>query len=284
MPRVVITECPRDAMQGIRHFIPTEVKATYIQLLLDVGFDRLDAGSFVSPKAVPQMKDTAEVFTQLDTSLSATQLLAIVANVRGAEEAVACAAVEIVGFPFSVSETFQLRNTNSTIAGALDTVKEIVAICHVNGKIPLMYLSMGFGNPYGDPWSPAIVADYTDRLVAMGVRDIALADTVGTSTPERIARLYRYIDGTFPGISLGLHLHSTPIESRNKLIAALDAGCTRFDTALRGFGGCPLADDQLTGNIATETLLQLLYERGVETGLNEEAWAEALRYSNKVFG
>lgn len=283
MPRVSITECPRDAMQGIRRFIPTEVKATYIQLLLEAGFARLDFGSFVSPKAIPQMKDTAEVLTHLDTSLSTTQLLAIVANVRGAEEAVAFTEVEVVGFPFSVSETFQLRNTNSTIVQASDTVKEIVAICHVNGKVPLIYLSMGFGNPYGDPWSPAIVADYTDRLVAMGVRDIALADTVGTSTPESIARLYRYIDGTFPGLSLGLHLHSTPAESRDKLIAALDAGCTRFDTALRGFGGCPMADDQLTGNIATETLLQLLYERGMETGLNEEAWTEALRYSNEVF-
>jgi len=284
MSRVSITECPRDAMQGIRHFIPTEVKAAYLQLLLKVSFDRLDFGSFVSPKAIPQMKDTAEVLAHLDTSVSTTRLLAIVANVRGAEEAVAVAAVGIVGFPFSVSETFQQRNTNRTIAQSLDTVKEIVAICHVNGKIPLVYLSMGFGNPYGDPWSPAIVADYADRLVAMGVRDIALADTVGTSTPQGIARLYGYIDGTFPGISLGLHLHSTPAESRDKLIAALDAGCTHFDTALRGFGGCPMAEDQLTGNIATETLLQVLYERGMETGLNEEAWAEALRYSNKVFG
>ncbi len=283
MPRVSITECPRDAMQGIRHFIPTEVKTAYIQLLLKVGFDRLDAGSFVSPKVVPQMRDTADVLAHLDTAVSATQLLTIVANVRGAEEAVGLVDVGIVGFPFSVSETFQRRNTNRTIAEALDTVKEIVAICHVNGKIPLMYLSMGFGNPYGDPWNPAIVADYADRLVAMGVRDIALADTVGSSTPEGIARLYQYIDGTFPGISLGLHLHSTPAESRDKLVAALDAGCTRFDTALRGFGGCPMADDQLTGNIATETLLQLLYERGIETGLDEDAWAEALRYSNTVF-
>ncbi|MFC7526502.1 hydroxymethylglutaryl-CoA lyase [Parapedobacter sp. GCM10030251] len=283
MPHISITECPRDAMQGIRHFIATEVKAAYIQLLLNVGFDRLDFGSFVSPKAVPQMKDTAEVLKQLDRSVSATQLLAIVANVRGAEEAVSYADVDVVGFPFSVSETFQLRNTNHTIAQALEIVKEIVATCHVNGKVPLIYLSMGFGNPYGDPWSPAIVADYVDRLVAMGVRDFALADTVGTSTPEGIARLYQYIGGTFPGISLGLHLHSTPAEGRDKLIAALDAGCTRFDAALRGFGGCPMADDQLTGNIATETLLQLLYERGIETGLKEEAWAEALAYSNEVF-
>lgn len=283
MPHISITECPRDAMQGIRHFIPTEVKVAYLQLLLDVGFSRLDFGSFVSPKAVPQMKDTADVLKQLDRSVSATQLLAIVANVRGAEEAVSYPDVDIVGFPFSVSETFQLRNTNRTIAQALDTVKEIVATCHVNGKIPLIYLSMGFGNPYGDAWSPAIVAKYVDGLVAMGVRDFALADTVGTSTPEGVAQLYQYVGGIFPGISLGLHLHSTPAESRAKLTAALDAGCVRFDVALRGFGGCPMADDQLTGNIATEILLQLLYERGIETGLKEEAWAEALRYSNQVF-
>ncbi|GGC45143.1 hydroxymethylglutaryl-CoA lyase [Parapedobacter defluvii] len=283
MQRISITECPRDAMQGIRRFIPTEVKAAYIQLLLKVGFDRLDVGSFVSPRAIPQMKDTAEVLKRLDTSANATQLLAIVANVRGAEEAVTYTDVGVIGFPFSVSETFQLRNANSTLAQALDTVREIVAICHVNGKIPLVYLSMGFGNPYGDPWSPTIVVDYMDQLFKMGVRDFALADTVGTSTPEGIARLYRYVAGTFPGVALGLHLHSTPSESRNKLIAALDAGCTRFDTALRGFGGCPMAEDQLTGNIATEALLQLLYERGIDAGLDGDAWAEALRYSNEVF-
>lgn len=283
MQRISITECPRDAMQGIARFIPTEVKVAYIQLLLKVGFDRLDFGSFVSPQAIPQMKDTAEVLKQLDTSASTTELLTVVANVRGAEKAATYGEVGIVGYPFSVSETFQLRNANSTIARALDTVKEIVAICHVNGKVPLIYLSMGFGNPYGDPWSPTIVVEHIDRLVTMGVRDFALADTVGTATPESIAHVYRYVAGTFPGVALGLHLHSIPGESRDKLTAALDAGCTRFDTALRGFGGCPMAEDQLTGNIATETLLQLLYERGVATQLDGDAWAEALRYSNEVF-
>jgi len=284
MEKVSITECPRDAMQGIPRFIPTEVKATYLRLLQRVGFERLDFGSFVSPKAVPQLRDTPAVLDLLDESGGATQLLAIAANVRGAAEAVRYTKVDVVGFPFSVSETFQLRNANSTIAQALDTVREIVAICHVSGKIPLVYLSMGFGNPYGDAWSPAIVADYTAKLIALDVRHFALADTIGSSTPANIAALYTYITEAFPELELGLHLHSTPDSSRDKLIAALDAGCRRFDTALRGFGGCPMAEDKLTGNIATETLLQLLYEQGFETGLDMDAWAEALRYSKEVFG
>ncbi|MGK6349700.1 hydroxymethylglutaryl-CoA lyase [Parapedobacter sp. DT-150] len=283
MEHVSITECPRDAMQGIHRFIPTAVKATYLQLLLKVGFDRLDFGSFVSPKSIPQLRDTAEVLDQLDTSIGTTQLLAIVANVRGATTAVPSDKIAILGFPFSVSETFQQRNTNSSIKQALDTVKQLVALCHAKGKIPLIYLSMGFGNPYGDAWSPAIVADYAAELVALGVRHLALADTVGSSTPASIAALYTYIAETFPAVELGLHLHSTPDSSRDKLRAALDAGCTRFDTALRGIGGCPMADDKLTGNIATETLLQLLYERGVDTGLDMDAWTSAMLYSKAVF-
>ena len=284
MNKVSITECPRDAMQGIHGFIPTEVKARYLQLLLAVGFDRLDFGSFVSPKAIPQMRDTAEVLDVLDTSASATQLLAIVANVRGAEEAASREQVSVLGFPFSVSETFQLRNANSTITAALETVKRIVAICTEANKTPLVYLSMGFGNPYGDAWSPGIVADYTSKLVDAGVKHFALADTVGGSTPDTITDLYTYIKAGFPMVELGLHLHSTPDASRDKLTAALDAGCNRFDTALRGFGGCPMAEDKLTGNIATETLLQLLHERGVDTGLAMDAWAEAVQYSQQVFG
>ncbi|MFC3199259.1 hydroxymethylglutaryl-CoA lyase [Parapedobacter deserti] len=270
-------------MQGMPRFIPTEVKAAYLKLLLSVGFERLDFGSFVSPKAIPQMRDTIDVLNLVDAAASTSQLLAIVANVRGAEQATKFAQVGILGFPFSISETFQRRNTNSTIAQAIDTVKQIVAICHVNGKVPLIYLSMGFGNPYGDAWNPAIVADYTAQLLALGVRHFSLADTVGSSTPDGIATLYAYIHSAFPEIELGLHLHSTPNESRDKLSAALDAGCARFDTALRGLGGCPMAEDKLTGNIATETLLQLLYERGVDTGLDMDAWAEAMQYSREVF-
>jgi len=285
--KVSITECPRDAMQGMHRFIPTATKAAYIKLLLDVGFDRLDFGSFVSPKAIPQMRDTAAVLDLLDSVLaekvSKTGLLAIVANVRGAEEAVRHAHVEILGFPFSVSETFQRRNANSSVAQALDTVKQIVTICRANNRTPLVYLSMGFGNPYGDPWSATIVAEYTEKLVALGVRHFALADTVGSSTPDVIASLYPYLRSAFPSIELGLHLHSTPEAGREKLVAALDAGCTRFDTALRGFGGCPMAADKLTGNIATETLLQLLDERGIETGLDRDAWAAVQRYSYEVF-
>ncbi len=281
--RVAITECPRDAMQGIHRFIPTAVKAAYLQRLLNVGFERLDFGSFVSPRAIPQLRDTSEVLDLLDVRARATQLLAIVANVRGAEEAVRHRNVQIVGFPFSVSETFQLRNTNSSIAQALDVVAQIVAICHANGKIPLVYLSMGFGNPYGDAWSPDVVADYTGKLVAMGVGHFALADTVGSSTPDLIMSLYPHIKTTFPEIELGLHLHSTPDASRDKLLAALDAGCGRFDTALRGFGGCPMAADRLTGNIATETLLQVLDEQGIDTGLDRKAWAAAVQYSMEVF-
>ena len=282
--KVSITECPRDAMQGIHRFIPTAVKAAYLRLLLGAGFERLDFGSFVSPKAIPQMRDTSEVLGMLDTAANATQLLAIVANARGAAEAVRHERVGVIGFPFSVSKTFQQRNANSSIAHALETVLQIVAICHASGRIPLVYLSMGFGNPYGDEWGPAIVADYTEKLVALGVRHFALADTVGNSTPDLIASLYPYISSAFPEIELGLHLHSTAETGHEKLAAALDAGCTRFDTALRGFGGCPMAEDKLTGNIATETLLQLLDERGIETGLNHEAWAAALQYSHEVFG
>ncbi|HWK57186.1 MAG TPA: hydroxymethylglutaryl-CoA lyase [Parapedobacter sp.] len=285
--KVSITECPRDAMQGMHRFIPTATKAAYIKLLLDVGFDRLDFGSFVSPKAIPQMRDTAAVLDLLDSVLaekvSKTGLLAIVANVRGAEEAVRHAHVEILGFPFSVSETFQRRNANTTVAQALDMVKQIVAICRANNRTPLVYLSMGFGNPYGDPWSATILAEYTEKLVALGIRHFALADTVGSSTPDVIASLYPYLRSAFPNIELGLHLHSTPEAGREKLVAALDAGCTRFDTALRGFGGCPMAADKLTGNIATETLLQLLDERGIETRLDRDAWAAVQRYSHEVF-
>ena len=284
---IQITECPRDAMQGIHRFIPTATKAEYLKWLLEVGFGRLDFGSFVSPKAIPQMRDTAEVLGLLNETLEKaerkTELLAIVANVRGAEDAIKHSHVGWLGFPFSVSETFQQRNANSTITKALDTVEAIQAICRTNSRTLLVYLSMGFGNPYGDPWSPAIVADYMAKLVAMGVEHFALADTVGSSTPEGIASLYPHLKEAFPDVELGLHLHSTPEAAREKLLAALDAGCTHFDTAMRGFGGCPMASDKLTGNIATETLLQVLDERGVDTGLNREAWAAAQRYSYGVF-
>lgn len=280
---VRITECPRDAMQGILGFIPTDVKVAYLNRLLRVGFDRLDFGSFVSPKAIPQMRDTAEVLAQLDLAGTPTKLLAIIANVRGAQDAVQHAPVDILGFPFSVSETFQLRNTNSTREQSLDTVREIVSLCSDHGKIPLVYLSMGFGNPYGDEWSPEVVAEYAERLAGIGVRHFALADTVGSSTSDQIKTLFTYLKGRLGDMELGLHLHSTPDASRDKVKAALDAGCDRFDTALRGFGGCPMAADELTGNIATEVLLELCTAEGMDTGLDQSAWQEAMHYSNRVF-
>lgn len=280
---ISITECPRDAMQGMAEFIPTAAKTEYLNLLLRVGFDRLDFGSFVSPKAIPQMRDTAAVLEGLTTDTT-TELLAIIANTRGAKEAVTHERVAILGFPFSVSETFQLRNTNSTREQSLDTVKEIVELCSAHGKTPLVYLSMGFGNPYGDEWNEHIVAEYAERLYGMGVREFALADTVGNSTEEKISLLYPFLSKALPNAEWGLHLHSRPEESLSKINAALDAGCVRFDTALRGFGGCPMAKDDLTGNIATESLLAALEANNLPTGLDQEVWKEALAYSWRIFG
>jgi len=270
-------------MQGIKTFIPTEVKAHYLNLLLKVGFDRLDFGSFVSPKATPQMRDTSQLVDQLDTDSSRSDLLAIVANIRGANDALQFEKINILGFPFSVSETFQLRNTNSTIAQSLDTVKAISDLCLKSSKTPLVYLSMGFGNPYGDEWNADIIAKYTEKIVALGVNEIMLSDTTGESNPEKIKYLYPLLKNEFPEISLGLHLHSKPQETDAKLQAALEVGCTRFDTTLRGFGGCPMAKDELTGNIATENLIALLSNNNMQHQLNMDAWNEALSYSWRVF-
>lgn len=280
---VYITECPRDAMQGVHEFIPTILKAEYLNALLRVGFDRLDFGSFVSAKAIPQLRDTAEVLDLLDTDGTDTKLLAIIANLRGAQEAVTFSQVDILGFPFSVSETFQLRNTNSTILASLDTTRKIADICHRHGKTPLVYLSMGFGNPYGDEWSPAIVADYAGQLWELGIKHLALADTVGSSTPESIIELFPFLTAAYPDVEWGLHLHSTPGSSVEKIEAALSVGCQRFDTALGGFGGCPMALDKLTGNIATESLLNVLAGQGVNAGLDMAIWQEAVLISNEVF-
>lgn len=280
---IKITECPRDAMQGIKTFIPTEIKAHYLNLLLKVGFDRLDFGSFVSPKVTPQMRDTSQLVDLLETDASPTKLLAIIANVRGAQDAVQHEKVKILGFPFSVSETFQLRNTNSTREQSLNSVKEITKLCLENNKIPLVYLSMGFGNPYGEVWSADIVSDYTKKIVDLGVSEIILSDTTGESSPEKIRYLFPLLKDNFPTISLGLHLHSKPQDTDAKLQVALELGCTMFDTALRGFGGCPMAKDDLVGNIATENLIGLLRNNNIPHHLNMDAWNEALSYSWKVF-
>ena len=280
---IQITECPRDAMQGIKHFIPTAIKVNYLNLLLQVGFDRLDFGSFVSPKAIPQLQDTADVLSQLNLAETQTQLLAIIANVRGAQEACMHPQITFLGFPFSVSETFQQRNTNATINTSLARVQEVIALCQLHHKEPLVYLSMAFGNPYKDPWSAEIVAYYADKLIDMGIKHLMLADTTGVSTPRNIRLLYSSLKASFPNIDLGVHLHSTPDAALEKIEAALASECQRFDTALGGYGGCPMASDKLTGNMATETLLASLKEKGVNTKIKQEALVKAQEYSAMVF-
>jgi hydroxymethylglutaryl-CoA lyase len=280
---IKLTECPRDAMQGLHNFVPTDVKAAYINLLLQVGFDTIDFGSFVSPKAIPQMRDTAAVLGKLDLSQTRSTLLAIITNYRGAQEACVFDEVFYLGYPFSISETFQIRNTNSSIANAFDTVKRIRELCAVKGKELLVYLSMGFGNPYGDDWNAGIVSRWTERLVNEGIRIIALSDTIGIATPDQIRSIYTQLSHSFPATEFGVHLHSTPATWHEKVEAAYQSGCKRFDGALKGYGGCPMAKDELTGNIATENLIDYLLQQNVLTGLNFDKLQEALDYSGRVF-
>ncbi|QKG56581.1 hydroxymethylglutaryl-CoA lyase [Hymenobacter sp. BRD128] len=280
---VVLTECPRDAMQGLHEFIPTAAKTAYLQQLLAVGFDVLDFGSFVSPKAIPQLRDTAAVLAGLDLDRTQTKLLAIVANLRGAEQAASHPEIHYLGFPLSVSETFQRRNTNQTIAEALADVAAMHALCERRGKTLIVYLSMGFGNPYGDPYSPAVVADFTQRLAALGVRIVALSDTIGVSTPALITPLFEELIPAFPHIEFGAHLHTTPATWREKVAAAYQAGCRRFDGALGGIGGCPMAADVLTGNMATENLVAFLEGVGEDVGLDKEAFKRAQAQASGVF-
>jgi hydroxymethylglutaryl-CoA lyase len=270
-------------MQGLSHFIPTPAKIAYLNALLKVGFHTLDFGSFVSAKAVPQMRDTAEVLAGLDRSATRTQLLAIVANLRGAEEAAGHDAIAYLGFPLSVSETFQRRNTNKSVAEALAEVARMQELCEARNKTLVVYLSMGFGNPYGDPYSPALVVDCAGRLVEMGVRIIAPSDTVGSSTPASIAALFGQLIPAFPGVTFGAHLHSVPEAAAAKIEAAYGAGCRRFDGAIRGFGGCPMATDQLTGNIATESLLAVFEKRGIRVDLDVSALGRAWQLAAGVF-
>ncbi|TWJ04719.1 hydroxymethylglutaryl-CoA lyase [Mucilaginibacter frigoritolerans] len=279
---IKLTECPRDAMQGIHQFIPTEFKAAYINLLLQVGFDTIDFGSFVSAKAIPQMQDTVAVLKKLDLSLSKSKLLAIIANYRGAEEAVQHEEITYLGFPFSISETFQLRNANSDIAKAFNTVKDIYELCEQKHKTLRIYLSMGFGNPYGDEWNIDILLNWTDKLIATGIKDIYVADTVGAATPKQITevmeKLYEFKNNPF-----GLHLHSTPDNWQEKIEAAYKIGCRWFDTALKGYGGCPMAADVLTGNIATEKVIAYLQSQNEPITLNFGKLKEAMDYSSKIF-
>ncbi|MDO7852168.1 hydroxymethylglutaryl-CoA lyase [Hymenobacter convexus] len=278
-----LIECPRDAMQGLHDFIPTATKTAYLNALLQVGFDTLDFGSFVSPKAIPQLRDTAEVLAGLDLTNSKTKLLAIVANQRGAETAAQHPEISYLGFPLSVSETFQRRNTNQTTAEALADVAAMHELCERTGKTLVTYLSMGFGNPYGDAWSPEIVTNFTQQLAALGVRIVALSDTVGTSSAATIAPLFSALIPAYPSIEFGAHLHTTPGTWREKVAAAYEAGCRRFDGAIGGFGGCPMAADELTGNMATENLVAFLAEQGVETGLDMAAFGRAQLLSQPIF-
>ncbi|ADB39034.1 hydroxymethylglutaryl-CoA lyase [Spirosoma linguale] len=278
-----LIECPRDAMQGLGHFVPTDLKITYLNTLLAVGFDTLDFGSFVSPKAIPQMRDTAEVLSGLAVAETKTKLLAIVANVRGAEQALASGLIHYVGFPLSVSETFQQRNTNKSIAEALTDVAAMQSLCEKAGKELVVYLSMGFGNPYGDPYSPELVSEFTRQLVEIGVRTVAPSDTVGSSTPEAIETLFKHLINQFPDVEFGAHLHARPGDAPAKVRAALRAGVRRIDGALRGFGGCPMATDQLTGNLPTEEIIQTLTQEGISLTINQEAFQKALTLSAGVF-
>ncbi|QTE39459.1 hydroxymethylglutaryl-CoA lyase [Mucilaginibacter gossypii] len=280
---IKITECPRDAMQGIHDFIPTDIKAEYINLLLQVGFDTIDFGSFVSPKAIPQLQDTAEVLKKLDLSNTRSKLLAIIANYRGAEDAAKHEEITYLGYPFSISETFQLRNTNSTIEQAFETVQRINELCGENDKQLLVYLSMGFGNPYGDEWNTGIIEQWAEKMIAEGIKNIALADTIGIADAAQISGIYPNLCRLFTNTEFGIHLHSTPDTWQPKIAAAYQSGCKRFDTAIKGYGGCPMAKDDLTGNIATENLISYLKIQNEPTVLNMDKFKEAMDYSGRVF-
>lgn len=278
-----LIDCPRDAMQGWPTFIPTAQKISYLNTLLRVGFDTLDFGSFVSPKAIPQLADTAEVLDGLELSATTTKLLAIVANLRGAETAAQYSQIRYIGFPLSVSETFQQRNTNKSIAQALEDVARMQELCTRTGQEQVVYLSMGFGNPYGDPWSPSVLGEFTQKLDALGVRIVALSDTIGASVPETIAPPFQELTAAFPHIEFGAHLHTTPDSWHEKVQAAYGAGCRRFDGALGGYGGCPMAADQLTGNMPTERLLDFSAEVGEKLQVNEGALDEAKKLNQAIF-
>lgn len=280
---ITLVECPRDAMQGWPHIIPTAQKVQYLNSLLKVGFDTLDFGSFVSPKAIPQMADTAEVLSGLEWTGSPTKLLAIVANYRGADEAASFDAVRYLGFPFSISETFSLRNTNKTIEGSFGTVEELVELCAMRGKELVVYLSMGFGNPYGEPWNEAIVYQWASALAKLGVKTLSLADTVGLATPEQVYDLTSYLIKELPQCTIGVHLHSTHHNRKAKIDAALEAGCLRFDGALKGIGGCPMAGNDLVGNMDTEWMITHFRAKKLSLALNEAALAESLRLAGEIF-
>jgi hydroxymethylglutaryl-CoA lyase len=279
-----IIECPRDAMQGIHEFIPTATKVDYINQLLKVGFDTLDMGSFVSPKAIPQMRDTIDVLSQLDLSETDTKLLTIVGNMRGAKQACSFDEITYLGFPFSISDTFQKRNINSTIEDSFHRAEEILNQCVIGNKELVVYISMAFGNPYNDPWDADIVLEWAHKLHnELGVDIISLSDTIGVAKPETITYLFTSLIPELPNVELGAHLHTTPFAWEEKVHAAIKAGCERFDGALKGFGGCPMAKDDLTGNMPTENLISYLDQKKIDIELNREELQKALQMTTTVF-
>jgi len=284
MKKVKLIECPRDAMQGIKsHFIPTNAKAQYINALLKVGFDTIDFGSFVSPKAIPQMRDTADVLAKLDLSHTESKLLAIVANIRGAQGASQFEEIDYLGYPFSISENFQMRNTGKTIDQSIIALEEILNISSRTNKKVVAYLSMGFGNPYGDPWNVEIVSKWTEKLSEMGVEILSLSDTVGSSTPEIIEYLFSNLISAYSHIEFGAHLHTTPTTWFEKVDAAFKSGCNRFDGAIKGYGGCPMAKDDLTGNMPTEKLVSYFTQQKAFTNIRAMSFESAYNEALKVF-
>ena len=280
---IKLIECPRDAMQGWPHFIATEKKIQYLNALLRVGFDTIDFGSFVSPKAIPQMADTKEVISNLQLGIGNTKLLAIIANERGAQDAVLFDEITYLGFPFSVSETFQKRNTNSTIAESLDRVEEIQNLCIKNRKELVVYISMGFGNPYGDVYNEEIVFDWVNKLIAMDIKIISLADTVGLATKEQVFSITKYLVDSLPDAEIGVHLHSIPLNWKEKVDAALQAGCKRFDGALKGIGGCPMAGDEMVGNMDTELMVPYFAEKQLLSNLDKDALKKCSMLASEIF-
>ena len=280
---IQLVECPRDAMQGWERFIPTADKVEYLNALLKVGFDVLDFGSFVSAKAIPQLADTPEVIKQLDLSNTHTKLLAIIANTRGAADAVKYDEIAYLGFPFSISETFQLRNTNKTIAQSLTQVEEIQQLCIEHKKELVVYISMGFGNPYNDEYNATIAINWVDKLTQLGIKTIAMSDTVGLAQPQNIAYIYSQLIPEFKNIAIGAHFHSHPDTWEEKIQTAYANGCIRYDSAIKGIGGCPMAEDELVGNIATENLINWCDKTGIKLKLDRQAFAEAYQLAGKIF-
>lgn len=288
MSSIKIIECPRDAMQGMKQFVNTDLKVRYINQLLKTGFDTIDFGSFVSPKAIPQMIDTAEVLDKLDVPINAvtgkkTKLLSIVANLRGAITASQYSKIDYLGFPFSISETFQLRNTNSTIEESLETVQDIQEVCLANNKELVIYISMAFGNPYGDVWNTDICLEWVEKLNNYGIKTIPMSDTVGIANPENISYLFKYLIPAYPHIEFGAHFHTQTHNWLEKLESAYKFGCTRFDSALKGYGGCPMAKDDLTGNMPTENILTFAHEQKLETGIDAYEFFKSMSIANEIF-